>query len=82
MLHTWDADMDELRRLLIEPIAVPTLLIWGEEDPVVPMASAAELEKHLGDYELVTLPEMGHLLVEEAPEECAELIRAWLDARG
>ena len=86
MLATWDVDMDELRQALAEAaIAIPTLLIWGEDDPVVPIASAAELEEHLEDSELVTLPGMGHLLVEEAPEECAGLIREWLertDARG
>ncbi len=86
MLGTWDADMDELRQALAEQaIEEPTLLIWGEEDPVVPITSAAELEEHLADSEMVTLPGMGHLLVEEAPEECGRLIREWLarvDARG
>ena len=86
MLVTWDADMDELRQALVaQAIEEPTLLIWGEDDPVVPIASAKELEEHLADSEMVTLPDMGHLLVEEAPEECAGLIREWLarvDARG
>ncbi len=86
MLATWDADMDELRHALaVRAIDEPTLLIWGEEDPVVPIASAAELQEHLADSQMVTLPGMGHLLVEEAPEECAGLIREWLgrvDARG
>jgi len=86
MLATWDADMDELRHALaVRSIDEPTLLIWGEEDPVVPIGSAAELQEHLADSQMVTLPGMGHLLVEEAPEECAGLIREWLemvDARG
>ena len=59
-------------------IAVPTLLIWGDEDPVVPIASAADLEKHLAVSERVTLAGMGHLLSDEAPEECARLIGEWL----
>jgi pimeloyl-ACP methyl ester carboxylesterase len=79
MLKTWDEDMDGLRGLLMKaPIAIPTLLIWGDEDPVVPFASAEGLEKHLANSERVTLVGMGHLLVEEAPEECATLIREWL----
>jgi len=85
MLATWDADMDELREALVtRAIEEPVLLIWGEEDPVVPIASATELQENLADSEMVTLPGMGHLLVEEAPEECAGLIREWLarvDAR-
>ena len=83
MLATWDDDMDELRQALAaHAIEEPTLLIWGEEDPVVPIASATELEEHLADSQMVTLPGMGHLLVEEAPEECAGLIREWLARKG
>ncbi|HEY5330518.1 MAG TPA: alpha/beta hydrolase [Acidobacteriaceae bacterium] len=86
MLATWDVDMAELQEALAEQaIEVPTLLIWGDEDPVVPMASAAKLEEHLADCERVTLPGMGHLLAEEAPEACARAICAWLgrvDAEG
>ena len=78
ILKTWDEDMDGLRGLLREAVVTPTLLIWGEEDPVVPIASAAELEKHLVRSERVTLEGMGHLLAEEAPEACARLIGEWL----
>jgi pimeloyl-ACP methyl ester carboxylesterase len=83
MLATWDVDMEELRRdLEAEAVGVPTLLIWGDEDPVVPMSSAAELEEYLEDCERVTLPGMGHLLAEEAPVECAAAICEWLERRG
>ena len=86
ILKTWDEDMEGLREVLKEAaIAIPTLLIWGEEDPVVPIASAVELEEYLAVGERVTLAGMGHLLPEEAPEECARLIGEWLvrlDARG
>ena len=79
ILRTWDEDMDALRKLLTKaPIATPTLVIWGDEDPVVPIASAAELEEHLANSQRVTLPGMGHLLAEEAPEECARWIGDWL----
>ena len=79
ILKTWDEDMDTLRSLLTEAdIVVPTLLIWGDEDPVVPIASASELEQHLAESERVTLSGMGHLLAEEAPRECAKSIGDWL----
>lgn len=79
MLATWDDDMDELRQALAEEaVKIPTLLIWGDEDPVVPISSATELKEYLASSEMVTLPGMGHLLVEEAPEECAGLICEWL----
>ncbi len=79
ILKTWDEDMAGLREVLTKAeIAVPTLLIWGDEDPVVPIASAAELEVHLADSERVTLVGMGHLMPEEAPEECARFIGDWV----
>ncbi|MFC6646139.1 alpha/beta fold hydrolase [Granulicella cerasi] len=83
MLRTWDEDMDQLRRALtLKRIAIPTLLIWGDEDPVVPIASADKLEEHLADNERVTLAGMGHLLAEEAPQECASSISRWLERRN
>jgi pimeloyl-ACP methyl ester carboxylesterase len=79
ILKVWDEDMEGLREVLTgAAIAVPTLMIWGDEDPVVPIASAAELEAHLAESERVTLAGMGHLLVEEAPEACARAIGEWL----
>ena len=79
ILRTWEADMNGLRDVLTKAANVtPTLLIWGDEDPVVPIASAAELEAQLADSERVTLTGIGHLLGEEAPEKCARLIGEWL----
>ncbi len=79
MLKTWDGDMNELREAMVrEAVAIPTLLIWGDEDPVVPIASAAELQKYLVCCERVNLAGVGHLLAEEAPDECASLIIEWL----
>jgi pimeloyl-ACP methyl ester carboxylesterase len=57
------ADMvDGLREL-----NVPALLIWGEEDPVVPLEYARRLASDLPRATLVTLPGVGHLPPEEAP---------------
>jgi pimeloyl-ACP methyl ester carboxylesterase len=83
ILRTWEEDMDDLRDVLTKAaIAIPTLLIWGDEDPIVPIASAADLEEHLADRERSTLAGIGHLLAEEAPQECARLIGEWLGRRG
>ncbi len=80
MLMSWEADMEQLRLALVEkPIAISTLLIWGDLDVIVPMSTATKLEAHLQHWQRATLPGMGHLLAEEAPAECARLINAWLD---
>jgi pimeloyl-ACP methyl ester carboxylesterase len=79
ILHCWETDMAELRAaILAAPIAIPTLLLWGDEDVIVPIASAAALELHLAAGERVTLHGTGHLLAEEAPVPCARFILEWL----
>ncbi len=82
LLHTWHADMDELRRLLLaRPIVLPTLVLWGDHDQVVPEKTAPALERCFTQAEHVTLRGVGHLPNEERPVECAELIRGWLTKR-
>ncbi len=79
ILRTWEDDMILLRRAMEDrPIAQPTLLIWGDLDYVAPIASADALEQDLPASERVTLTGMGHLLPEEAPTQCADLIKTWL----
>ena len=83
MLKTWEEDMDTMRASM-QQTAIPqsTLLIWGDADPVVPISSAAALEQHLAASERITLPGKGHLLAEEAPQELAQHITAWLSLRA
>lgn len=79
ILRTWEADMLLLRIAMAERrITQPTLLVWGDLDSVVPITSADGLQQHLTVSEFVTLPDKGHLLPEEAPSACAELIASWL----
>lgn len=79
MLHTWDDDMTALQSSLAEAtIATPTLLFWGDADVIVPLSSAPGLEAHLDHCERITLPNMGHLLPDEAPAVCAARITDWL----
>jgi pimeloyl-ACP methyl ester carboxylesterase len=79
ILRTWETDMTALREILTaDPIRQPTLLLWGDHDTVVPPESSADLEQHLDRWKRFTLPGRGHLLPQEAPEECAKLIRTWL----
>jgi pimeloyl-ACP methyl ester carboxylesterase len=53
----------------LRELDVPALLLWGEEDPVVPLAFARRLVSELPRATLVTLPGVGHLPPEEAPLE-------------
>ncbi len=61
-------------------ICVPTLIIWGEEDKVVPLKIGKMLTEAIPDSRLVVLPEVGHAPHEEAPEKTIPLILGFLNA--
>ena len=63
-------------------LGVPMLLLFGERDPFVSPATAHRFERELPDTELVLLEETGHFLWEDAPERCADAVRAFLGRLG
>ncbi|ALC91650.1 hydrolase [Bacillus sp. FJAT-18017] len=52
----------------LKEIKVPTLLIWGEEDRVVPVEVGKRLVRDLPDAQLITVEKTGHLITEERPD--------------
>ena len=59
-------------------ICVPTLIVWGEEDKVIPLKIGKMLADAIPDSKLVVLPEVGHAPHEEAPEKTIPLILGFL----
>lgn len=59
-------------------IALPTLILAGEQDKMTPPALSQELERGIPNSELALLAQAGHMLLMEKPERSAELIDAWL----
>ena len=59
-------------------ITVPTLVLWGEEDALIPVSSAARFRDAIPGAELVVYPGVGHLPMEEVPDAVAEDVRAFL----
>lgn len=56
----------------VRGLATPTLLVWGEEDRIIPPASADVLAALLANAQLIRLPETGHLPMLECPERVAD----------
>ena len=48
-------------------IKVPTLLLWGEKDAMIPISNAAGYLRDLPNATLVRLPNLGHVPFEEDP---------------
>ena len=61
-------------------IAVPTLVIWGEEDGITSRAHQEELVSLIDGSRLAVVPGAGHLVTLEAPEVVVPLVDAFLDA--
>ena len=60
-------------------IGQPTLIAWGEADPVIPATWADRLDDTFPDHELSLLPGIGHFVPLEAPAQTIETIRRALE---
>ncbi len=62
------------------PVTVPVLFIWGNQDPAVGAAGVAAQHKYItGPFESHEL-DAGHWLMEEATDEVAAIVLAFLQA--
>lgn len=59
---------DDLLPEQLQTIQVPTLLVWGEDDRVVPLEVGKRLVQDLPDAKLITYKKTGHLITEEKPD--------------
>lgn len=68
--RNWDANQIEDDAHLINQ---PTLIIWGEEDNVIPIRYGYKLNKEILNSRFVVLKNCGHIPSEEAPESFVEI---------
>jgi pimeloyl-ACP methyl ester carboxylesterase len=65
----------------IRAVQAPVLLLWGEHNRRVPVALAYEtraLLENAAEVRLEILPGVGHMLVQEAPQQSASIIEGYL----
>jgi pimeloyl-ACP methyl ester carboxylesterase len=63
---------------LLRRIRAPTLLLWGENDAMIPLSNAADYLRYIPQAKLVTLPGLGHVPFEEAPAISLEPVLRFL----
>ena len=69
---------DDVRPLL--PLVVqPTLVVWGEHDPITPLHDAHVLRNALPDARLFVIRNASHNVMADRPEEFARAVRDFLD---
>lgn len=61
-------------------ITVPTLLLWGDQDSVVPVSHGKAFDQAIPNSRLIIYPDAGHLPMEETPDQVARDIGVWIKA--
>jgi pimeloyl-ACP methyl ester carboxylesterase len=59
-------------------LRVPTLIIWGAQDPLIPQSSGQWLADHIPGAQIEVLPGIGHIPMEEAPDASVAVLDKWL----
>ncbi|MFL0357168.1 alpha/beta fold hydrolase [Erythrobacter sp. GH1-10] len=62
----------------IADIAAPTLIMWGSEDRLIPLAAGEWLDRTMPNSTLVVYEGIGHLPQKEAPEATLTDLKKWL----
>lgn len=58
-------------------IAVPTLILWGGKDTLIPASAATWFDKAIPQSNLIVYPDLGHIPMEEDPERTAGDVLQW-----
>ncbi|MEO1041632.1 MAG: alpha/beta hydrolase [Pseudomonadota bacterium] len=62
----------------LKKLTAPTLIIWGEEDALIPPSDGPKMQSLIPSAKLLNYPSVGHVAQEEMPERLANDIRAFL----
>lgn len=60
-------------------IKAPTLILWGADDHLIPVAAAYAWQKAIPGSKLIVYPGAGHVLQEDEADKSATAVRAFLD---
>ena len=60
---------------------MPTLILWGGRDQLIPPAAAALFKAHIAGSELVVFDELGHVPHEEDPARTLAVVQDFLQRR-
>jgi pimeloyl-ACP methyl ester carboxylesterase len=76
---------DTLRRVLsedlttrLDQVAVPTLLVWGQDDQDTPLWMGKVMESHIPDAGLVVIPNAGHYAYADQPGQFNAIVDQFL----
>ena len=74
-LMLWDHPFDRVVRRWLGRVDVPSLVVWGEEDRLIPASMAPAWAALLPDASVAVFPDAGHLVLDESPAAVAAVAR-------
>ena len=88
--QNWDRALWEVTRAShpldlperLDEVAVPVLVITGDDDRIVPKEQSVRLAEELPQADLVVIPNCGHVPQEECPEPFLQAVLEWMAKEG
>jgi len=78
-----ELNLDPLLEKEVDPnlakLSVPTLIVWGDGDPYVPLDFGRKLDAAIPNADFVVVLQTGHYEIEERPEEVRSVIKEFID---
>lgn len=63
---------------LVQRLQTPTLIIWGDQDQLIPVEHGHKFQRDLPQNELIVLEGVGHVPMEEKPEAVVKAVVSFL----
>ena len=63
-------------------VKVPTLIVWGEKDSIIPVRDADEFERLIDDSRKVVMKDTGHIPMAERPQAFNDVLTEFLAESG
>ena len=76
------ASLDYDFRDRLGDVKVPTLIVWGERDSIIPVRDADQFESLIEDSRKVVMEDCGHVPMAERPQAFNELVIEFLAEEG
>jgi pimeloyl-ACP methyl ester carboxylesterase len=74
--HMMSLDSSETKAIepRLKDIVAPTAILWGAEDPFLPVTIGRRLQSEIAGSTLAIVPDARHFTPEEAPEKVADVL--------
>jgi pimeloyl-ACP methyl ester carboxylesterase len=76
------ASLDYDFRDRLPDVKVPTLIVWGEKDSIIPVRDADEFERLIEDSRKVVMEDTGHIPMAERPQAFNDVLVEFLAETG